>query len=113
MMKVNKDKMKKQDNVYWDQELMSDVDQNVDISLVDVSEEGIGIRTKEPMSREKLISFNLVFTRKLYRVVARILWTKKVGALYQSGLEIEYMPEDLINEIEDYINGFKSSVLIN
>ncbi len=64
MMKVNKDKMKKQNNVYWDQELMNDVDQNVDISLVDVSEEGIGIRTKEPMSREKLISFNLVFYEK-------------------------------------------------
>ena len=113
MMKVNKNKEKNQTSVYLDHELMKDVEENVDISLVDVSDEGIGIKTKEPMKREKLISFNLCFTRTIYRVVAKVLWTKKVGALYESGLEVEYMPEELLEEIEDYMNGCKSSVLIN
>ena len=113
MMKVNKNKAKGHTSVYLDHELMNDVEENVEISLVDVSDEGIGIKTKEPMKRDKLISFNLCFTRTVYRVVAKVLWTKKVGALYESGLEIEYMPEELMDEIDDYMNGFKSSVLIN
>lgn len=113
MMKLNKNKEKKQTSFYLDHELMNEVDQNVDIALVDVSDDGIGIKTKEPMRRDKLISFNLCFTRTVYRVIAKVLWTKKAGALYESGLEIEYMPEELLDEIEGYMSGFKSSVLIN
>lgn len=113
MMKVDKNREKSKGNFYSEHDIMYGVDQNVEISLVDVSDDGIGIKTKDPLKRDKIISFNLCFTRTVYRVVAKVLWTKKNGALYESGLEIEYMPDELFDEIEDYVSGFKSTVMIN
>lgn len=113
MMKVDKNRDKGNSNFYSEHEIMYDVEQNIEISLVDVSDDGIGIKTKEPMKKDRTVSFDICFTRTFYRVVAKVLWTKKSDGLYESGLEIEYMPDELYNEIEDYVSGFKTALVVN
>lgn len=73
------------------------------IRLVDISSDGIGIKTKEPLDQNRIISFDLCFSNAYYRVVARVLWTQKIGTIWRSGLQILYMPEILMEEIEEYL----------
>lgn len=84
-----------------------------DISLVDISSDGIGINTRQPLSQDKIISFDLCFSSEYYRVVARVLWTSKSPSDWRSGLQILHMPEDLMEEIEDYLSGIEKSMTIN
>lgn len=84
-----------------------------DISLVDISSDGIGIKTREPLSKDKIISFDLCFSNEYYRVVARVLWTSKNPPDWRSGLQILHMPEDLMEEIEDYLGGIEKKKTLN
>lgn len=84
-----------------------------DISLVDISSDGIGLKTREPLSKDKIISFDLCFSNEYFRVVARVLWTAKSLSEWRSGLQILHMPEDLMEEIEDYLSGIEKSKILN
>lgn len=84
-----------------------------DISLVDISSDGLGIKTREPLSKDKIISFDLCFSSAYHRVVARVLWTSKCPSDWRSGLQILHMPEDLMEEIEDYLNSIEKKKTFN
>jgi len=84
-----------------------------DISLVDISSDGIGIKTREPLGKDKIISFDLCFSNEYHRVIAKVLWTSKSPSDWRSGLQILHMPEDLMQEIEDYLNSIEKSKTLN
>lgn len=81
-----------------------------DISLVDISSDGIGIRTRQPLKHDKIISFDLCFSNAFYRVVARVLWTSQASSEWRSGLQILHMPEELMEEIEEYLGGIEKNM---
>jgi len=83
------------------------------IHLVDISSEGIGLKTREPLGKDKVISFDLCFSNQYYRVTARVLWTTKHASDWRSGLQILNMPEDLMEEIEDYLRGIEKRRTLN
>lgn len=74
-----------------------------DIRLVDVSADGIGIQTVEPLAKDAVISFDLCFSHTFHRVVARVLWVRKIGKSWRSGLQVLQIPEELMEEIEEYL----------
>ncbi len=84
-----------------------------DIRLVDISSDGIGIRTRQPLNQGKIISFDFCFSSVYYRVVAKVLWTSQTPTEWRSGLQILHMPEDLMEEIEDYLGGIEKSMTLN
>jgi len=88
-------------------ELSATHQSGADISLVDISSEGIGIRTHQPIEKDSVISFDLCFSNAYHRVLARVLWTAKTEGEWRSGLQILQMPEDLMEEIEDYLDGIE------
>ncbi len=94
-------------------DMEADFQSATDISLVDISSDGIGIKTREPLSQNKIISFDLCFSNAYHRVVARVLWTSKSLSEWRSGLQILHMPEDLMEEIEDYLGGIETSKTLN
>lgn len=84
-----------------------------DITLVDISAEGIGIRTHRPIVKDSIISFDLCFSNAYRRVLAKVLWTVQAGLEWRSGLQILQMPEDLMEEIEDYLDGIEKRQPLN
>jgi len=74
-----------------------------DIRLVDISAEGIGIRTTEALPKDRIISFDLCFSTSFHRVIARVLWNKQIGEYWRNGLQILQMPEELMDEIGEYL----------
>ena len=84
-----------------------------DIRLVDRSSDGIGIRTHEPLGKDKVISFDLCFSNEYYRITAKVLWTSNDASGSRSGLQILKMPEDLMEEIEDYLSGIEKRKTLN
>lgn len=84
-----------------------------DISLVDISSDGIGIKTHEPLGKDKIISFDLCFSNEYHRITAKVLWTSNDPTGSRSGLQILHMPEDLMEEIEDYLSGIEKGKTLN
>lgn len=94
-------------------DLGAEFQSSTDISLVDISSDGIGIKTRAALSKDKIISFDLCFSNEYHRVVAKVLWTSKSPPEWRSGLQILHMPEDLMEEIEDYLNSIEKSKTLN
>lgn len=94
-------------------DLGADFQSASDIRLVDISSDGIGLRTREPLSKDRIISFDLCFSNAYHRVTAKVLWTSQAGPEWRSGLQILHMPEDLMEEIEDYLSGIEKGKTLN
>lgn len=84
-----------------------------DITLVDISLEGIGLRTHKPILKDAIITFDLCFSNKYHRITAKVLWTTKGPVEWRSGLQIIFMSDELMVEIEDYLEGNEKRNAVN
>ncbi len=84
-------------------DLENKIDRSIKIYSVDISADGFSVLTKASISKEKMIRFEICVSDIVYEVVAKVLWTQKEELGYWSGLDVEYMPEELLNEIEDLL----------
>ncbi len=69
----------------------------VEISLRDLSYGGIGIKTNVPLEVEDTLSIHLQLDNHNYVVIGKVVWCKESGNLYDCGLKLIYMPEELIS----------------
>lgn len=73
----------------------------VEISLIDMSVGGIGIKSNVALENETTISINIQFEEMNYVVIGRVVWCKQEGNLFNCGLKLIYIPSDL----KDYLEG--------
>lgn len=80
------------------------IEKPIEISLENISLGGIGIKSTEPLKVDMTISLNLFINEKNYSVVAKVVWTEDMGSYHKSGLELLYIPDELIEEIREIMN---------
>jgi len=73
----------------------------VEISLIDLSVGGLGIKSNVVLENDTTISINIQVDEMNYVVIGRVVWCTKEGNLYNCGLKLIYIP----SELRDYLDG--------
>lgn len=73
----------------------------VEISLIDMSAGGLGIKSNVELENDTTISINIEVDDMNYVVIGRVVWCKQEGNLYNCGLKLIYIP----SELRDYLEG--------
>lgn len=80
------------------------IERPIEISLENISLGGIGIKSTEPLENGMTISLNLYINERNFSVVAKVVWTEDMDSYHKSGLELLYIPDELIDEIREIMN---------
>ena len=67
----------------------------VEISLIDLSVGGLGIKSNVELENDTTISINIQVDEMNYVVIGRVVWCTKEGNLYNCGLKLIYIPSEL------------------
>lgn len=73
----------------------------VEISLIDMSAGGLGIKSNVALENDTTISINIQFDETNYVVIGRVVWCTQEGNLYNCGLKLIYIPSELRDHLED------------
>ncbi len=73
----------------------------LEISLIDLSTGGLGIKSNVVLENETTISINIQLEETNHVVIGRVVWCAKEGNLYNCGLKLIYIP----SELKDYLEG--------
>lgn len=78
----------------------------VEISLVDISMGGLGIKSNVKIDLETTLSIDLQLEDQNYVVVGQVIWCKNEGSLYNCGMKLIYLPEELKEFIAENLDQF-------
>jgi len=73
----------------------------LEISLIDMSIGGLGIKSNVLLENDTTLSINLQFEEINYVVIGKIVWCIEEGSIYNCGLKLIYMPSELKHYLED------------
>lgn len=83
----------------------------MEISLIDISIGGLGIKSSTYLEIDTTISVHIQLETDNYVVIGKVVWCRKEGNLYNCGLKLIYMPEELHEFLND--SGDQLSKYIN
>ncbi|WP_026893624.1 PilZ domain-containing protein [Clostridiisalibacter paucivorans] len=73
----------------------------MELIMFDLSLGGIGVISEEYLKIGNVLMFTLKLNIMPYQVMAKVVWTYKIGHMYRSGLEFVGMPNGLVREIKE------------
>ncbi|MCK8059564.1 MULTISPECIES: PilZ domain-containing protein [unclassified Fusibacter] len=82
------------------------IEKFVNFEMLDLSFQGMGVLTNEPLPVGALINFDINFDGVRYNVTARVEWTKRSEDKYRSGLIFEAVDLELIERVKAYLAEF-------
>lgn len=82
------------------------IDKMVDLEMLDLNFQGMGVLTEVPLDVDSLINFDVFFDGVRYNITTRVLWTSKTEDRYRSGLHFEDVPMEMIDNIKIYLAEF-------
>lgn len=77
------------------------IDTPIEISLKDISLGGLGIISSNAFDVDTTLSIGLILEEESFVVIGKIVWCQSMGAYYESGLKLIYMPHELNDLITD------------
>lgn len=73
----------------------------MEISLVDISVGGLGIKSNVRLEDETTLSIAIELEQTNHVVIGKIVWCAKEEGYYNCGLKLIYMPPELHDFLED------------
>lgn len=68
----------------------------IEISLKDISVGGLGIKSNCQFENDTTLSLDIQFEGDNYVVIGKVVWCRESGDLFDCGLKLIYMPEELV-----------------
>jgi len=75
----------------------------IEISLVDISLGGLGIKSNIGLELDTTLSINLQLEDTNYVVIGKVMWCREDGNLFNCGLKLIYMPSELNDFIDETV----------
>ena len=73
----------------------------LEISLRDLSLGGLGIKSSDPLDVDATLSMNIELDAHNFVVIGKIVWCKPSGSLFDCGVKLIYMPDELVSMLMD------------
>ncbi len=71
-----------------------------EITLLDMSFTGAGIKTDILLTVGTELCFDLIIENQTFNMKAEVVWSKKIGNGYRSGLKLVDLPPDFNGQVE-------------
>lgn len=91
-------------NTYYINDELIEAIPPIDLVMTNVSEGGIGVLSHDILPLESVLIFNIDFGLDTYKVMAKVIWSKKEDELFKSGLEFVSIPYALKEALSLYEN---------
>jgi len=75
----------------------------LEISLIDISIGGIGIKANTMLENDTTMSINIQLENENYVVIGKVVWCRPEDNLFTCGLKLIYMPTELHEFLENRV----------
>ncbi|MBP2028295.1 c-di-GMP-binding flagellar brake protein YcgR [Acetoanaerobium pronyense] len=91
-------------NTYYVEDKLIEANPPIDLLMMNISEGGIGLVSHEKLPVDSVLILNVDFGLETYKIMAKVVWSKKNENEFKSGLEFVSIPYALKEALSLYKN---------